>query len=339
MAAASRGPDVAHAMSESTFEPFVPRRGLTGPHRQTLASYFLRRANTLPAPENRLVKVDDDTRLLCHCNWQEAKQSPLTVVIVHGLAGSSASPHVVGLASKAWAAGMNVVRINMRNCGGTETLTPTLYHSGLSADVGAVVRELISRDRCERLALTGYSMGANLVLKLAGEWGEAALPEVRALAVISPLMDLSASSDALHLRENRLYEWQFIFKLSRLFRRKTELFPGRFDTRRLKGIRSLREFDDRIVGPYGGFAGADDYYERARSSRIAQNISVAALIIHSADDPFIRLLPETRAKITANPHIQFLETIGGGHCAFLATPAGYDGRWAERQVVEFLRRF
>jgi predicted alpha/beta-fold hydrolase len=339
MESAFRGPDVAHLMIESNIAPFVPRWGLRGPHRQTLASYFLRRANRLPAPENRLVKVNDDTRLLCHCNWQQAKQSSLTVVIVHGLAGSSASPHVVGLAGKAWVAGMNVVRINMRNCGGSETLTPTLYHSGLSSDVGAVVRELILRDRCERLALTGYSMGANLVLKLAGEWGEAPPREVRALAVISPLTDLSASSDALHLRENRLYEWQFVFKLSRLLRRKAELFPGRFDTRRLKGIRSLREFDDRIVGPYNGFAGADDYYERARSSRCAEKICVPTFIIHSTDDPFIRILPETRAKIAANPNIRFLETERGGHCAFLAAPAGYDGRWAERQVVAFLRQF
>jgi uncharacterized protein len=261
------------------------------------------------------------------------------VVIVHGLAGSSASPHVVGLARKAWDAGMNAVRVNMRNCGGTETLTPTLYHSALSSDVGAVVRDLISRDRCERVALAGYSMGANLVLKLAGEWGAAAPRQVRALAVTSPLMDLAPSSDALHLRPNRVYEWQFLFKLSRLFRRKAKLFPGRYDTRRLAGIRSLREFDDRIVGPYNGFAGADDYYERASSSRCAEKIAVPAFILHSADDPFIRILPETRAKIAANPCFRFLETERGGHCAFLAAPDGYDGRWAERRVVEFLKRF
>jgi uncharacterized protein len=329
------------AMIESTasFEPFVPRRGLSGPHRQTLASYFLRRANTLPEAENRLIKVEEGTRLLCHCNWQGAKLSSLTMVIVHGLAGSSSSPHVVGLASKAWVAGMNVVRVNMRNCGGTETLTPTLYHSGLSSDVGAVVRELISRDGCPSVALAGYSMGANLVLKLAGEWGGAAPRELRAVAVISPLMDLSASADALHLGENRLYEWQFVFKLARLFRRKAKLFPGRFDTSRLKGIRSLREFDNRIVGPYNGFAGADDYYERARSSRCLEKIAVPTLIVHSADDPFIRILSGTRTKIASNYNIRLVETERGGHCAFLAAPVGYDGRWAEREVVEFLQQF
>lgn len=326
-------------MAESTLEPFVPRRGLSGPHRQTLASYFLPRANELPVPENRLIEVEAGSRILCHCNWQREKSQALTVVIVHGLAGSSASPHVVGLASKAWAAGMNVVRVNMRNCGGTETLTPTLYHSGLSSDVGAVVRELISRDRCSRLVLAGYSMGANLVLKLAGEWGGVGPRELRAVSVVSPLMDLSASADALHVPANRLYEWQFVFKLSQLLRRKARLFPGRFDTARLEGVRSLREFDDRITGPYGGFTGVDDYYEQARSSRVVGAIAVPTLMIHSSDDPFIRVLAEARARIAANPKIQFLETVRGGHCAFLAAPRGYDGRWAERRVVEFLRQF
>jgi uncharacterized protein len=323
----------------SDSEPFVPRRGLGGPHRQTLASYFLRRAHNLPAPEDRLVEVEKDSRLLCHCNWQASKNSALTVVIVHGLAGSSASPHVVGVARKAWEAGMNVVRINMRNCGGTETLTPTLYHSGLSSDVDAVVRELISQDACDRLALVGYSMGANLVLKLAGEWGAAVPRPIRAVAVVSPLMDLAASADALHRSENRLYERQFVFKLARLFRRKAKLFPERYDAARLKGIRSLREFDDRITGPYSGFENADDYYQRARSSRSVEAIAVPTFVIHSADDPFIRLLPETRVRLLSNPNIQFLETAQGGHCAFLASPDGYDGRWAERRVIQFLCRY
>lgn len=320
-------------------EPFVPRRGLAGPHRQTLASYFLRRPNLLAEPENILVQVEEGSRVLCHANWHADRLRALTVLIVHGLAGSSASPQVVGVAQKALDAGMNVVRANMRNCGGTESHTPTLYHSGLSSDVGAMVRELISNHSVGRLALVGYSMGANLVLKLAGELGESAPRELRAVAVVSPLMDLSASADALHLGENRLYEWQFVFKLARLYRRKARMFPGRYDLARLKGIRSLREFDDRITGPYGGFRDAADYYESARSSQFADKISTPTFVIHSADDPFIRLLPDTRTSLATNPNVRFLETARGGHCAFLASPEGYDGRWAEKAVVEFLKRF
>ena len=95
----------------------------------------------------------------------------LTLVLVHGLEGSSESRYIQGIAARAWDAGCNVIRMNMRNCGGTEALTPTLYHSGLSGDVGAVVRHYAERFGLERVALVGYSMGGNLVLKLAGEWG------------------------------------------------------------------------------------------------------------------------------------------------------------------------
>jgi hypothetical protein len=262
--------------------------------------------------------------------------SPLTVIIVHGLEGSADSQYVIGTGSKAWAAGMNVVRMNMRNCGGTETLTPTLYHSGLSADVGAVAQELIREDRLERIAIVGFSMGGNLALKLAGEWGDHAPPQVKAFAVVSPAMDLAASADALHSWQNWLYEQKFLRGLRRRFRRKAELFPDRYDLDHLQRFASIREFDDKITARYEGFAGAADYYDRAAAAKLADKIRIPTLVINSKDDPFIRLLPETRTRLVNNPAIRLIETAHGGHCAFLAEPNGYDGRWAEKTTVEFL---
>ncbi len=323
-------------------EPFIPRRGLASGHLQTLAGYFLRRPNTLPAGEPRIVEVEPGVRILCRCHWQPQSQQRLTVIVLHGLAGSCDSPQVVGLASRAWAAGMNVVRMNMRNCGGTETLTPALFHSGLSGDVAAVVRELISTDGVPRIALAAYSMGANMILKLLGEWGEnnSGPREVCAAAVVSPLMDLAASSSALHTGWNRIYERHFVRQLGRLYRRKAELFPDIYDVHILRGIRSMYDFDDRIVGPCGGFRSADDYYERARSSRLAGCIQVPTLILHSKDDPFIRILPETRARLETNPRVEFVETERGGHCGFLAaSQPNDDGRWAERAAIDYLSNF
>ncbi|MCU1285887.1 MAG: Alpha/beta hydrolase [Acidobacteriales bacterium] len=283
--------------------------------------------------------------MLCHCHWQpgERKQNALTVVIVHGLEGSSESQYVLGTGSKAWLTGMNVVRMNMRNCGGTEELTPTLYHSGLSMDVGAVTRALIEQDHLRHIALVGYSMGGNLVLKLAGEWGqrsgsEGPPSELIAVAGISPAMDLAPSADALHDLQNRMYEWKFMRGLRNRFRRKAALFPDRYDLTYLENLRTIRQFDNEITARYSGFTGADDYYTRASSSRVAEFISVPALVIHSTDDPFIRMMPETRAKLVANPHVSFIETQHGGHCAFLADANGYDGRWAEKQVIGFFER-
>jgi predicted alpha/beta-fold hydrolase len=118
-------------------------------------------------------------------------------------------------------------------------------------------------------------------------------------------------------------------------KRKALLCPDLYRTYPLFSIRSLRDFDDKITARYGGFAGAEDYYSRAAAARVVDRITVPTLIIHSVDDPFIRLTPETRAKILANPHIRYIETQHGGHCAFLAEPVGYDGRWAEKKIVEF----
>jgi uncharacterized protein len=335
------GKAIATRMSDGRPCPsdFVPRRWLPTRHLQTIYSNFQRRENRLPAPEDRLFAVEPESQVLCHCHWQPDRSARTTLIIVHGLEGSSESGYVIGTANRAWAAGINVVRMNMRNCGDTERLSPTLYNSSMSGDVGAVARTLISEDSLSSIAIAGFSMGGNLVLKLAGEWGTDAPSELRAVTAVSPAIDLGISALALHEWQNRLYEWRFLYGLHRRMTRKVAMFPDRFETYRLFSIRSLWDLDDQVTARYGGYTGADDYYYRAASARVIDRIAVPTLIIHSLDDPFIRLSGETRAKILANPHIRFMETQHGGHCAFIAEPNGDDGRWAERKLVEFVREF
>ncbi|HVZ83582.1 MAG TPA: alpha/beta fold hydrolase [Terracidiphilus sp.] len=322
--------------AETWYSPFYPRRGLRNGHLQTIVGNFLPRPPFTVPFEAELIEVDpaDGSRVLCHCSWQPEPAASLTVVLVHGLEGSSDSQYIQGLAARAWTAGCNVVRMNMRNCGGTETLTPTLYHSALSGDVGAVVRHITRMHRLERVALIGYSMGGNLVLKLAGEWG--AEPPLCAVAAVCPAIDLAAGSDALHEPVNRVYEWRFLRGLMARFRRKAALFPAVYSTAGIGPIRSLRAFDDAIVARYCGFRDADDYYYRAASARVVDRITVPALILRALDDPFIRLLPETRAALLANPHVTLLETAHGGHCAYLSADAGDDIHWAEATVMRYL---
>ncbi len=322
---------------------FVPRRLLRGGHLQTLGAYFLRRRFALSPHEQRLIEVEPGVKVLCKCHWQPDREAALTVIIVHGLEGSSESGYMLGIAQKGLAAGMNVVRMNQRNCGGTDGLAPTLYHSGRSADVAAVANHLIEQDHISRLALAGYSMGGNLVLKLAGEWSAGAPRQFRAVAAVCPAMDLAASADALHHPGNRLYESYFLFNLRRRLRQKASLFPAVFDPARLRGVKSLRDFDDKITAFYSGFQGADDYYARAAASNVVDRIAVPALILQAANDPFIRLLPATRQKILANRNIRFIETADGGHCSFLAQTnrpsSSEDVHWAENTLVEFLSQF
>jgi hypothetical protein len=320
------------------FTPFEPHPWLSSGHLQTIVGNFLPRPAFLLPTIAEYVEVDptDASRVLCHCHWQPEPEraTQLTAVLVHGLEGSSDSRYMQGIATRAFAAGMNVVRMNMRNCGGSDALTPTLYHSGRSADVGAVVRYFTARFGLERVALVGYSMGGNLVLKLAGEWG--AQPPVAAVATVCPAIDLATGADALHEPANRVYEWHFLRNLMRRLRHKAELFPAIYHIDGIGPARSIREFDHKVVARYCGFSSADDYYYRAASARVIDRIAVPTLILCAQDDPFIRLLPESRARILANPHIQFVESRHGGHCAFLARrSAGV--HWAEATVVRYLQ--
>jgi predicted alpha/beta-fold hydrolase len=320
---------------------FTPRRWLRNGHLQTLAGNYLPRKAVLAPAESELVEVapGDATmpasRVLCQNHWHAEQPRP-TLLLLHGLEGSSQSQYVRGNAARFFTAGWNVVRMNMRNCGGTEHETPTLYHSGLSGDVEAVVRHYQRTRNAERWALVGYSMGGNLVLKLVGELRAAALPLIFAAAGVSPVLDLGASSDALHEPANRVYEWHFLRRLIRRYLVKCELFPGIYDPSRARGLRSLRDFDGRVMSPYSGFAGADDYYHRAASARVAGDIVVPTLVLHALDDPFIRMLGTTRATLLENPNTHLVETDHGGHCAFLAPATDYDGYWAERLLFEFL---
>jgi len=326
---------------------FHPRRFLINGHLQTIAGNYLARVNNLPSAEDQLVEVSPATasqiasRVLCHCHWQpeEVRAARPTAIIVHGLEGSSESQYVVGNANKLWRAGCNVVRMNMRNCGGTEALSPTLYHSGLSNDVLMVMNFFVERYKLESMSLIGYSMGGNLVLKLAGELGTTAPATLRSVIGVSPAVDLQPSADALHLPQNRLYELKFLHNLLRRFRRKAVLFPRAYDRNRATGIRSLREFDHRITALYSGFSSADDYYYRAAAARVLDHIAVPTLVLHAVDDPFVRLSDESRDKMNANPNITLMESKHGGHCAFLAQPdgtSGYDGYWAEHTLLRFL---
>jgi uncharacterized protein len=336
----SSGPDSAEMTRGFACEPFQPHRFLASAHAQTIVGNFLPRRNLMPAPEERLFEVEPGMQVLCHCHWQANRKAAMTLVIVHGLEGSSNSQYVIGTGSKAWLAGMNVVRMNMRNCGNTEHLGPTLYNSSMSGDVGAIAQTLIAEDGLPKVALLGYSMGGNLVLKLLGEWGNQAPPQVKAGVGVSPAMDLAPSADALHQPFNRIYEWKFMRGLRRRILRKAALYPQRYriGRREVSGLRSVREFDDCITAPYCGFRDAQDYYERAASAKVLHGIAIPTLILYAADDPFIRVLPETRQKLLRNPNITFVETEHGGHCAFLANANGYDGRWAERQAIAFIQR-
>jgi predicted alpha/beta-fold hydrolase len=319
--------------------PFKAHRLFSGAHAQTLAAYAWPRPYRFKAPkdEQRLFEVEPGVKVLAECRWQNARTQHPTIVLWHGIEGSTSSVYMIATADKAFRAGFNVVRVNYRNCGGTEHLTPTLYHGGLSCDVRAVLDELITKDGLERIVPIGFSLGGNLVLKFAAECGNQPPSQLRAVCAVSPSVNLRSSTDIIGQPANRIYEKSFVGRLKRRMIRKKKLYPELYDLTKLASVRSLREFDEYFTAPANGFTGADDYYQKASSIHVIARIQIPTLIIHAQDDPFIPFEPLTSTGITGNPNILVLDPLNGGHVAFIsATTNGDPDRfWAENRAIEF----
>lgn len=321
------------------FEPGVFRPRFPGGHRQTLYAWAKRRHfPRLPQPEARYFDVAADARVLAHCHWHPTRAAHPTIILLHGLEGSSMAHYMVGIADKAWAAGFNVVRLNQRNCGGTEHLSRGLYHSGLSGDPLHVLRAIIADDGVRAVVVAGYSLGGNLALKLAGDLGPDAPDALKGICAISPTMDLARCVTALERRQNIAYQFNFVRNLKARLRRKAAAFPGVFDIAPLHRVWTVRQFDERYTAPHHGFRDAADYYHRASAARVVEHIRVPTLILTALDDPFVPPEPFTHWAVTANPAVQVVMTEAGGHCAFLAhANADEDGYWAESEIVRFAR--
>lgn len=320
--------------------PFVPRSYLRNGHLMTIYGWGApREFPQLPPPADRFVEVTSTTRVLARCHWHERPVERTTLLLLHGLNGSADAHYMRGIADKAYRRGLNVVRLNQRNCGGTEHLAPGLFHSGLTDDARHLIDELISVDGIRRIAVAGYSLGGNLAMKLAGEYGDSAPPELIAVAAVSPIMEIGPCVRALERRSNWIYEWNFVRGLKARMRRKNLLRPGLFDLSRLDAVKTVRDFDEVYTAPHFGFASAEDYYHRASAMRVAERVCVPALVISAQDDPFVPYQTFADPKIDANPSITLTLARHGGHCGFIgAGRPDDDGYWAEREIVDFVLR-
>lgn len=333
-------------------KPFIPARFFTQGDMQTLAAYFWPgrfRPRDVTEDEERLFEVEPGSQVLARCRWQPDRTQHPTVVLWHGLEGSAASAYMLTTAAKTFQRGFNVVRMNIRNCGGTEHLTPTLYHGGLTDDLRAVVVELINQDRLPRLVLAGFSLGGNLTLKLAGEWADEVPEQLKGVVAISPSVDLQASSELLHQSRNFVYHRNFLYYLKRRIILKQQKYPELYDSTALGGISSLVQFDDHYVAPAFGFADARDYYAKASALPFLSRIRVPTLIIHAQDDPFIPYTPletalnpqlqgdaSSAVLTTSNENILLIAPPRGGHVAFVGADSLDEDRfWAENRLVDF----
>lgn len=329
-----------HAARAFAAKPFEPHPLLRNGHAQTLAGWAWPRRFRSGSPakdEVRLFEIEPGVRLLARCRWHGNHSGRPTLVLVHGLGGSCDSPYVLGVASLAYETGMNVVRLNQRNCGGTEHLTPTLYHSGMSGDLRYVVSELAENDRLQRIFVAGFSMGGNLALKMAGELGEKVPHALLGVCVVSPLLDLGETAKRVERPSNWPYQWSFVRGLRRLIRRKKELYPDLYDIRRLNRVRTIREYDELFIAPYAGYSDADDYYARSSALRFVAGIRTPTFIIHAQDDPLVPIEPLRRPELLGNPWVLTSTPLHGGHVGFISDAKKGGRFWAEERLVEFFR--
>ncbi len=288
--------------------------------------------------QHRIFQITPETGLLTKCHWQPSPGNKPTVLMIHGLEGCTESHYMIGLAQKVWGKGWNCIRINQRNCGGSEHLTPTLYHNGLSQDYGQIIQEITEKDGCQYIWLIGYSMGGNLTLKLAGEMNST-LPSLRGVAAVSPNIQPASCVRALQRPSNWIYHQHFLQSLKAKLQRKAQLYPGKWDLSQLPKIQNMREFDDVYTAPDGGFHDAKDYYAKSAAENTLKSIAIPTLIITAQNDPFIPFDIFDNPSLIENTFIQLLAPKQGGHCGFFQhRQPQEDPFWAENRIVDWIQQ-
>ena len=320
------------------FPRFTAPSLLRNAHVMTLVPRYWRRGsllNGIPV-EPRLFTVEPQTQLLGHCHWQPDRNACPTVVLLHGLEGCSESHYMHGIASKAYRAGLNVIRMNQRTCGGTEHLTPTLYNSGLSGDFRTIVQELAGKDGLSHIWLVGYSMGGNLILKAAGELGRST-PGLAGAIAICPNIDPTQCVIELERPGNWIYHRHFLSRLKARLRRKAACLPGKWDLTGLDRISRISVFDNRYTAPDGGYRNAAEYYDRSGARHVLASIAVPTTIITAQDDPFIPYPMFLIPSLRRNPAIRLIAPRHGGHCGFFQWQReGEDRFWVENRIVDVI---
>lgn len=309
------------------FRPLFPN-----PDVATIAANFWpRRLDTARFPvEERLFETEPGVRVLIHVQRPSAG-SRGECVLVHGLEGSSSSKYMVSMAQALLTAGYSVHRMNIRSCGGTDFLCPTLYHAGLTTDLHAYIQSL-----GQPVWLIGFSLGGNQVLKLAGELGPPAAELLAGVCGVSTPLDLAACSKSLLEPRNRVYNWHYLRGMKqRLRRRQAALGERWIASRELERIATLWDIDDRVTGPSFGFRDAIEYYSTQSSIRFVGGIGVPCLLVQAKDDPMIPFGLFEGREVRGNANIRVVSTDHGGHIGFLAR--GEPRVWVDEVVEEWIR--
>jgi uncharacterized protein len=313
---------------------FRPLPFLGNPHLQTLLGTFWDgRIPSFPTRERQTVLPDGD-RLVLHdslpADWQRG--DPIAL-LVHGLGGTHTSGYMRRVTASLLPHGIRVVRMDLRGCGRGAALSRRTYNGACSHDIRAAAEEIGHWSPSSPLILIGFSLGGNIVLKLAGEAANKRLPGLDRVVALAPPIDMVRCAALISSPRNRLYELHFVQAMIKQVRQHQRNFPD-LPAVRISYQATLREFDNLYTAPRGGFADATDYYERASSLPLVPRIQVPTLILTARDDPFIAVEPFENLR--APSHIEVQISRQGGHMGFLGRDRAGGVRWAERRVADWV---
>ena len=325
-------------MTSSPFPPFRPHLFFRGGHAQTLAGAYLPSLALSYRAERRVVQLDDGDALVLHddcpASWRRSDRSAL---MIHGLAGCHESGYMQRIAHKLNARGVRVFRMDLRGCGAGVSLARLPYHSGRSEDATAALRAIAHALPDSPTTLIGFSLGANITLKLLGELGARTCANLDSAVAVCPPVNLAACSRQISLASNRVYDRYFVKLLLEQLRARRRLVPHAPLGRLAKVPRTLWELDDMFTAPVCGFGTADRYYAEASSAPWIEHIALPTLILASRDDPMIP--PQALAQAVCPACVELRMTEHGGHLGFVGR-AGVDAdrRWMDWRVVEWVTR-
>lgn len=304
-------------------------------HVQTIAGRYLPSKPVRLRSSMHVIDLDDGDRLSVVDSapegWTVGK--PL-VLLVHGLAGSARAAYVVRVASRLVRLGIRAVRMNLRGAGSGFGLARGIYHGGRTEDLRAVVDWLVERAPGSPIGLIGFSLGGNLVLKLAAEASSVPLPGLDCALAANPPLDLAVCCRHIQQSENRIYGHHFAKMLREEVRRLHAAFPdlGPID---LAHVKTIQQFDEAYTAPRNGFASAADYYRKASAGPLVPLIKVPGLVVHAEDDPFIP--PGPFRAIEFPPQLALELIPGGGHLGYLCRePWQGVRRWLDVRLASWL---
>ncbi len=313
--------------------PFRPLPLLRSGWGQTVAASLLpQRADRLPAVHHRVALDDGDRLAVIESRPRGWRAGDRVVVLWHGLMGHHQSSYLVRVARRLFARGHLVLRVNMRGCGPGVGLARGICHAGRSEDVRAVTAWTGAAYPRSPIALAGFSMGGNMVLKMAGEDGARLPGQVDRVVAVSPPVDLALC--ARTLAGAGVLDQYFVYRLRRFVRRRHAAFPD-LGPVELPARLTLTAFDDVYTAPHGGFASAADYYARSSAAPHLAAITVPTLVVSAKDDPVVGA--PSFATVAGHPRFQVLTPAHGGHVGFLGRPGlGRSVHWMDELLGRWL---